>query len=404
MFMFTEINYRLSRTPGRSFILVLAAIMLVASIGAYLGNLQANQAALNNLAESIPVTARVVDRTGSQPSRLSVDTDHYDALVSLDVHGVLCTSGAAGAFGSDARSQEPFAGGDTSVTAANCVEALPAVDEESLTILDSFGPGFLSGSEALCGISEAYAAQTGLSLGDELTLPMYTVTYSQSGVRYSSIGTQTLTVAATYPYSEHNGERSPDVSVPVNWLRRAAEGSGAEFCYSSLSAVLDDPLHLTQFKEALPGLGFQRVDRTATSASCDAISMEDELFIKTAEELRENLQTYRSFQLPFFGLITVMVMLAVFLVLRGSRRDMAIASSLGEPRLRISFVHFSAAVLTQMAGGCMAIAPLVLRIGLTLGDSLWILLAYLLCASVGTVLALIQLLRFDTLAMLTKND
>lgn len=404
MFIFTEINYRFSRTPGRSAILILAAVMLVASMGAYLGSLQASQAALDNLAESIPVTARVVERSGAKTSQLSVSTTHYDALTSLSVHGVLCTSSAAGAWSSDAQAQEPFAGGDTFITAANCFDALPAVDEKDLTLLDGCGPGFLSGSEAVCGISEPYAQLTGLELGDEFTLPVYAITYSQMGMRYTPVGCQTLTVAALYPYNEVNGERSPDVSVPVSWLRGAAESAGTVFYYSSLSAVLDDPLHLTQFKETLPGLGFMRVDSASSFGPSDAVSMEDELFIKTAEELRENLKTYRSFQLPFFGLITVMVMLAVFLVLRGSRMDMAVASSLGEPRLRISFVHFCAALLTQLLGGCLAVAPLVLSMGLSFGDSLQILAAYLLCACAGTALALFRLLRFDTLTLLTKND
>lgn len=274
MFLFTEINYRFSRTPGRTIIVILAAVMLVASMGAFLGNLQASQAALDDLAESIPVTARVVERSGSKTSQLSVDTEHFDALTSLNVHGVLCTSGAVGAWSREAQAQDPFAGGDTVITAA----------------------------------------------------------YSQMGARYTPIGEHTLTVAAIYPYSEVNDERSPDVSAPVSWLRGAAESAGSTFYYSSLSAVLDDPLHLTQFKEALPGLGFMQVD----SAS--------------------------------------------------------------------SFVHFCAALLTQLLGGCLAMAPLVLSMGLSFGESLQILAAYMLCACAGTALALFQLFRFDTLTLLTKND
>ena len=399
MFLFTEVNYRFSRTPGRSVILILAAAMLVASIGAYMGSLQASQAALDDLAESIPVTARVVERSGSRTSRLSVDAAHFDALTSLKVHDVRCTSGAAGAWSGEA---QPFAGGDTFITAANCLEALPAVDE--LTLLDGCGPGFLSGAGAVCAISEPYARLTGLKLGDEFTLPLYAAAYSRMGTRYTPIGEHTLTVAAVYPYNEVNGERSPDIALPVGWLRAAAESAGAAFCYSSLSAVLDDPLHLTRFKEDLPGLGFLQVDSSDSSGVCDAVSMEDELFIKTAEELRGNLRTYRSFRLPFFGLIKVMAGLAVFLALRGSRRDMAVASSLGEPRLRISLVHFCAALLTQLLGGCLALMPLVLSMGLTLPDSLGILAAYLLCACAGTALALFRLMRFDTLTLLTKDD
>lgn len=404
MFIFTEVNYRLTRAPGRSVVLILAAVMLVASMGAYLGSLEAIQAALNNLAESIPVTARVVNRSGTRTTRLSVETEHFDALTSLDVHGLLCTAEAAGDFSGSAQDQEPFAGGDTYIVGANCPDALPAVDGDALTLLAGYTGSFLSGDEPVCGVSEAYLKQTGLRLGDTLSLPMYALTCSSMGGHYDAMGQQSLKIVASYPYNEVNGQRTPDVAVPVAWLRGAAEGAGAHFAYSSLSVVLRNPLRLTEFKKELPALGFKKVNIAETIDGSDAISMEDELFIKTAEELRENLNTYRSFLLPFFALITAMVMLAVFLVLRGSRRDMAVASSLGEPRLRISFVHFCAAVLTQLLGGCIAMAPLVYKIGLSLWDSLGILLIYLLCASIGTVLALIQLLRFDTLMLLTKND
>lgn len=405
MFLFTEINYRLTRTLGRTVVLALAALMLVASMGAYLGSLQASQAALLNLAESIPVTARVLNRMGTASTRLSIEAADYDALTAMDVHGVLATAGAAGAISDALRAQDPFMGGDVTVTGANCWAALPAVREEDVEYVEGQNAGFLAGAEAYCALSDEFAQEQGLALGDELSLPVYLTKFSEFGERYNPIGAHTLQVAAIYPYAESNGQRTPQMTVPVGWLRSAAEAAGLDFTYGSLSVVLDQPLYLTRFKEGLRASGFQEVETGETfSMACDAVSVEDELFIKTAEELRENLRTYRAFQLPFFGLVTVMVMLSVFLVLRGSRRDMAIASSLGEAKLRISFVHFSAAVLTQMAGGIVAATALVWRMGIGPGDSLWILLVYLLCASLGTVLALLALLRFDTLAMLTKTD
>lgn len=405
MFLLTEINYRFTRSLGRTAILVLAAAMLVASMGAYLGNLQVSQAALENLAERIPVTARVMNRQGTQADGLAIDTVYFDALATMDVRGVLCTAAGAGALGAEARAQEPFAGGDTILAAANAFSALAAVDGDALVLGEGYAPGFLSGGEALCALCEPYAQQAGVGLGDEIRLPLYVAVNTGYALRYSPIGERRLTVVALYPYREENGQRAPDMAVPVAWLRGVVEEAGEAFCYTSLSAELADPLSLTRFKEELKARGFQRINPEDTAiGACDAISMEDELFIKTAEELQANLRTYRAFQAPFFGLITVMVMLAVFLVLRGSRRDMAIASSLGEPRLRISFVHFAAAVLTQALGGCLAVGLLVARLGITWGDSLGILRTYLLCAGMGTLLALAQLMRFDTLTLLTKND
>lgn len=402
MFLLTEIHYRLSRTLGKSIILVLAAVMLVTSMGAYLGNFQSSQAALDNLAESIPVTARVLSRDGTQSSRIAIDTGHFDSLTSMNVNDVRCTSGAAGAFTADVHSQEPFAGGDTAITAVNCFEAVPAFSEDNVIYFAEFGPGYLSSNQAVCGISDSYAEKMGLALGEEVSLPVYTATLNSQDTRYTYVGEQTLQVVAVYPYHEINGERTPDMTIPVAWLRNIAESAGTHFYYSSLSVALADPMHLTQFKENLIPSGFVPVGTANAYGASDAISVEDELFIKTAEELRDNLQTYRLFQLPFYGMITAMVMLTVFLVLRNSRKDMAIASSLGEARLRISLVHFFGAVLTQMAGGVLASMVLVAYAGIGITDSLWILLAYLLCATVGTILALLQLMRFDALTLLTQ--
>ena len=402
MFLLTEIHYRLSRTLGKSIILALAAVMLVTSMGAYLGNFQSSQAALDNLAESIPVTARVLSRDGTQSSRIAIDTGHFDSLTSMNVHDVRCTSGAAGAFSAEVRSQEPFAGGDTAITAVNCFEAVPAFLEDDVIYTSQFGPGYLSSNHAVCGISDSYAEKMGLALGEEVSLPVYTATFNSYDVRYTYVGEQTLRIVAVYPYNEINGERTPDMTIPVAWLRKIAESMGTHFYYSSLSVNLTDPLHLTQFKENLIPSGFVPVGTANAYGASDAISVEDELFIKTAEELRSNLQTYRLFQLPFYCMVTIMVMLTVFLVLRSGRKDMAIASSLGESRLRISYVHFSGTVLTQIAGGGLASLALVAYAGIGIMDSVWIFLVYLLCAAVGTILALLQLMRFDTLALLTQ--
>lgn len=403
MFLLTEVNYRITRTLGRTLVLALAALMLVASMGAYLSNLHVTQAAIEDL--EIPVTVRIMNRKGTADTRLSIATRRYDALASMDVHGVLATAGAAGAVSEEAYRQNPFVGGDATITGTNSFTVLSSIRAEDIVYCDGYNAGFLEGCEPVCAASDRFAQDNGLAPGDKLSLPVHFAGYSLFAEHYKPIGFKTLLVAAVYPYSERNGQRTPDLTVPVEWLRAATEAAGYEFTYSSLSAVVDNPMELNRFKEELKSHNFKEVNvNDRLSGAADAVSVEDELFVRTAEELLDNLAAYQVFQLPFFGLVTVMVMLTVFLVLRGARRDMAIASSLGEARLRISFVHFSAAVLIQMLGGCLALAVLILRMGISPGDSLLILLAYLLCACLGTALALTALLRFDTLELLTKTD
>lgn len=401
MFTLTRIKYQLFRLPGRTVLLLLAAIVFLTSLEVYLVNLHTCQAALDSLAENIPVTARVVNRNGTKHNRLAIDVELFDALTAQNVHNVLCTANAAGALGEPVQTEEQFAGGDTSITAANHFSAVPAVSAETVSFAGEADCSFLAGTEGLCGISEKYAEQMKVTLGNELTLPVYTVHYSPLGVRYIPIGEQSLRIVCTYPYTETNIGHSPDIVVPAAWLRAKTERAGEPFVYSSLSVVLDDPLRLTSFKNKLAPLGFMHVSE---GDACDAISVEDEMFIKTAEELLEHLRLYKIFQIPFFVLIVLLVMLTVFLVMKSSRRDIAIARSLGEPKRQIAVVQFLSTMLTQLAGGIVTNGILTIFIHTSIKVSQGILLVYLLCAAIGTVFALAGLMRFDTLALLGKAD
>ena len=402
MFFLTEVKYRLIRSPGRSIILTLVSVMLVCSMGAYMGNAQTTQRALDNLAESIPVTARVVSRDGSKISHLSITTHRYDALVSANVQDVLCTAEAAAKINGR---QDTSSGRDVTVFGISHPDALTTVQKDDMRFLDGYDGTFLNSIEPLCALDEGFARANGLELGDKLNISFYSGTSSGSGRGYADIGVQQVKIAAYYPNTETNGERSPNMVVPISWLRAVTEQAGAEFSYSSLSVVLCDPMKLNSFKEALPSMAFYPVDHgCADMWTGNAVSMEDELFIKTAEELQANLLIYQRFEAMFFLLIVLMVMLVVFLVLRVSRTDMAIASSLGESRKRIGGVHFTSTILTQFGGGLVAQFALIFQIGLTLQETLQIFIVYLVCACAGTVLALLQLFRFDTLSLLTKSE
>ena len=83
---------------------------------------------------------------------------------------------------------------------------------------------------------------------------------------------------------------------------------------------------------------------------------------------------------------------------------MAIASSLGRPKLLNAASHFFGALLAEGIGCVLAFPVMRLLIGIPIGASLSIMGMYLLCACVGTALALLALLRFDALALLTKVD
>lgn len=291
-----------------------------------------------------------------------------------------------------------FLGGDTIVRAGNSLEALE-LSADNLHFADGQSTAFLSGDSAQCVIGEDYAERTGLHPGDTLSLEIYTVRQSMNGTIYQMIGDAALEIIGT-----HSAIGGADVILPVNFLRTEAETAGVSFLYDSCSALVDDSTHLKDFKAEMQKY-FMDINLSAEDPNAgDALSVEDELFVKTASRLRQNIALFQSMLVPFFALIIGLVVLTTFLTMRSTRRDMAIARSLGVSKWRCAAPNFISIVLLDMLG-CAVILPILsAALHIPALSALVIFGLFTLCAALGTAAALLCLLRFDTLTLLTQVD
>lgn len=395
--MFVQVKYQL-RSRGRSVLVLCIAALLAACMAFYVGNIGVNKAVLQSLSDSVPVTVRITSRNGAKTAGLNIEAKPFDHLTEAGVHDVRCTAVAAGAFSPEVRAQEMFLGGDTIVRAGNSLEALE-LSADNLHFADGQSAAFLSGDSAQCVIGEDYAERTGLHPGDTLSLEIYTVRQSMNGTIYQMIGNAALEIIGT-----HSAPGGADVILPVNFLRTEAETAGVSFLYDSCSALVDDSTHLKDFKAEMQKY-FMDINPSAEDPNAgDALSVEDELFVKTASRLRQNIALFQSMLVPFFALIIGLVVLTTFLTMRSTRRDMAIARSLGVSKWRCAAPNFISTVLLDMLG-CAVILPILsaaLHIPALSAHAIFGL--FTLCAALGTAAALLCLLRFDTLTLLTQVD
>ena len=395
--MFVQVKYQL-RSRGRSVLVLCIAALLAACMAFYVGNIGVNKAALQSLSDSVPVTVRITSRNGAKTAGLNIEAKLFDHLTEAGVHDVRCTAVAAGAFSPEVRAQEMFLGGDTIVRAGNSLEALE-LSADNLHFADGQSAAFLSGDSAQCVIGEDYAERTGLHPGDTLSLEIYTVRQSMNGTIYQMIGNAALEIIGT-----HSAPGGADVILPVNFLRTEAETAGVSFLYDSCSALVDDSTHLKDFKAEMQKY-FMDINPSAEDPNAgDALSVEDELFVKTASRLRQNIALFQSMLVPFFALIIGLVVLTTFLTMRSTRRDMAIARSLGVSKWRCAAPNFISTVLLDILG-CAVILPILsaaLHIPALSAHAIFGL--FTLCAALGTAAALLCLLRFDTLTLLTQVD
>ena len=395
--MFVQVKYQL-RSRGRSVLVLCIAALLAACMAFYVGNIGVNKAALQSLSDSVPVTVRITSRNGAKTAGLNIEAKPFDHLTEAGVHDVRCTAVAAGAFSPEVRAQEMFLGGDTIVRAGNSLEALE-LSADNLHFADGQSAAFLSGDSAQCVIGEDYAERTGLHPGDTLSLEIYTVRQSMNGTIYQMIGDAALEIIGT-----HSAPGGADVILPVNFLRTEAETAGVSFLYDSCSALVDDSTHLKDFKAEMQKY-FMDINPSAEDPNAgDALSVEDELFVKTASRLRQNIALFQSMLVPFFALIIGLVVLTTFLTMRSTRRDMAIARSLGLSKWRCAAPNFIGTVLLDMLGCAVTLPILSAVLHIPALSALVIFGLFTLCAALGTAVALLCLLRFDTLTLLTQVD
>lgn len=406
MFLLTEVRHQLLRNRGRTALSVCIAALLVCCMSFYLGSIQTAESAEENLAQVIPVTAQVVSRSGARTVGFEIDENHFANLMKADIKDAVCTASACANFQEQYRAED-VQGADTSVTAVSGLSALVGVTEENIAFENGYDLSFLESAEPLCVVSQSYAAQYGLNSGDTLTMPFYVTRYNDDGfsLRYEHLGMQDVKIIGVYADSASGSAAPCSMIVSVPWLQKVVAESNLRFYYSSFRCALRDPMKLNDFKDAMRGAGFAKPDPNAfDERHGDTLVVDDQLFIETAEKLEQNLKVLRWFLAPFFALVIVLVTLVTFLLLRSTRQDMAISLSLGRPKILSGCACFFGMLIANVCGCAVAVPVLLCTAGLVLGQILTICGLYLASSCVGVLLALILLLRFNALELLTKID
>jgi len=412
MVILKEMNYIVLRSRGRTALSVCIAALLVCCMSFYLGSIQTAESAEENLAQVIPVTAQVVSRSGARTVGFEIDENHFANLMKADIKDAVYTASACANFQEQYRAED-VQGADTSVTAVSGLSALVGVTEESIAFENGYDLSFLERAEPLCVVSQSYAAQYGLNSGDTLSMPFYVTRYNDDGFSLQYIVNevqevyrmQGVKIIGVYADSASGSAVPCSMIVSVPWLQTVVEDNNLRFYYSSFRCALRDPMKLNDFKDAMRGAGFAKPDPNALDERHgDTLVVDDQLFIETAEKLEQNLKVLRWFLAPFFALVIVLVTLVTFLLLRSTRRDMAISLSLGRPKILSGCACFFGMLIANVCGCAVAVPILLCTAGLALGQILTICGLYLASSCVGVLLALILLLRFDALELLTKID
>ena len=402
MLTLQETIWQLARNKGRTLILLLASAMLAGCMAFYLSNIRANEEANDRMAQVMPVSVTATNTRGEKTDRLNINAHRYDGLMSSPyLKDFTCTIHAVGEFSEEARENSPFADPEAEERPGMAPYNGGDCTVRGLYSLEGYD---FEGGEAVCVLDPVFAESCGIEEGDEISLPIYTMTYVNElgyDVEYTPLGEQTLRVAGIGGPENEPG----DIFVPAVWMRKVMDDKGLAVNYNELGAMLKDPRQLNVFKESIQDMGFLDIMPESMDMFTGAVLVvDDQRYVTAAEPLGQTVTLYRRFQVPFFVLVIGMIVLAIFLIMRGSRRVMAISVSLGRPRFLCAMGCFLAALIAELAGCALVLPVMVLLGGLSLEGALMICGAFLICASAGNILALMLLLRFNAFTLLTAVE
>lgn len=407
MFFLSHIWRNIGRNKIRSLLTIAITLLLLSFVGVYLGNVEKNQSALNKLADSIPVAVQIMNPNGTQNIGLEIDKDKVDALISSGIRNPVYTAQAGGNLEPINRVEHVKAC-DTGIVGANNFAAFTSVSPESVKMINGKNTSFLEGNEPVCLISQSYETRHNIALGQKLTFPLYTYYYKADGIsfEFKPVGEANLTVVGTFPDEAANDNgAAKDMIVPVNWFRLFVEKNKGSFYYDSFRGMVGNPLRINDFKGNMEKLSFSEIHAEAPDQhNGNALMIQDKIFIETAEKLRQNVETLQRFQLPIFIVVSLLMVLVAFLLLRNRRKEIAIASSLGQKKVVSAAQLFVEEMLLVLAGCVLAVPILSVAVGTGWRESVMACLPFLGCSCLGIWVAILMLLRFDTLSLLTKVD
>lgn len=398
-FNFFCLNYRRKLL---TLLRVFLACFLLLCLELYAGTIQRNKMALDQVCKELPVEVTVVSTDGTQDVGIRIEESKIEGLLATGIKAPVYSTQIAGNI-DPVNQLDPVKSCDTSLYGINTLDGFSFLENDSVTFASGFDKTFVESQDPVCVLSTNYAITHNLQVGDNLTLPVYSIDYDQTGYsfQFGSLGTVSLEVIGTFEEAS-GGQSTVNGIVPIAWVRTLYENNELPFFYHSFNGVVNNPLELNSFKVAVEELGFREVNPTAADLRTgNALIIHDKVFRETAERLQGNLRLFKLFMPGFCVLLCALVLVITFFVLRSSRKNIALAYAFGKPLVLLGFTLLLDNLLLSLIGCGIALAislPLLGTMALPVAE------VFVAVSFFGSVGAVFLVCRIDVLQTLIKQE
>jgi predicted lysophospholipase L1 biosynthesis ABC-type transport system permease subunit len=166
-----------------------------------------------------------------------------------------------------------------------------------------------------------------------------------------------------------------------------------------------DPLNLNAFKAQMDDIGRMSAIPTANeSPKGESVRVRDETFIKTAENLKNNLAGLYTFLPIVFAVVALVGYAIAYLLMQSRRRDIVLMRSLGVGRAACITVMLLEFTALSLAGSLLGLAVSALLIGFANADTPLMAMLFFASLLLGIAVASVQLSGVNLMTGLNKTE
>lgn len=340
MFCLKTALLNIKRHKQKSMLVVLISLLIASFAFVYVSGIQTSEQQLAALPQAIPVTARIENLDGSKIAGLEISGKTLDAINDSGYVKDLYYSVQIRANFSSVPNENEKAK-EIELRAVNDINAIPNYQDLSIKLDGSVTPDFLRGNEAKCIADDYWLQRNDLSVGDGIELNLYCLKYEPNDYSFRCVplGTSSLLIV---------GSMTSSVEVPVSllcpaaWAREKHTAADVTFLADSAMFTVADSLHLDEFKAAMKKLYLMPINPVAENAQVfgSALSVQDEIFIKTATRIMSTLSVLYTFAAVIVVVVALTGYALAYLFMQTRRIEVVLMRSLGTTRRECMLVMF----------------------------------------------------------------
>lgn len=407
------------RRYGRKSILNLLLSMLTVMILAfYLGNIAGTRRQLEEMPEKFTISGEIWNGCGEMNHGLFISHRVLDDLYESPLFGSIAESAElvgniamgdpdSGELDSEEKNGTDPGENDISLTGVNRTECLEGMKDEDITWEDGMDWEAFQKSGDTCLVSETFAEESGLAIGDTARFDLARYSQGLAGVTLTreELMPETFRVAGIYKEEAGRDGGNPEVLLPLDMVKGIYEKNDKVYFASALSFEVADPMMLNKAKKALSDAGLKEIIYGSPSSYVGiGVKLTDSVFIRSMESADRSLTLLESF-LPFIFLIVAAAGYIIpSLLFQNRREEYAVMRALGTGSRFCSLLLYAEHILPAAAGSLAGAAAGMAAGAVDAGDAFLVWGAYLAVYMLGAAAAMWRFGRFSIAAVLSHRD